>query len=149
MRDANFYEDLLDDNKPLEVLEDLASYKGRDAKIYYLMAEARRMLGHFEEAIVLYSKADSYNKIPAKAGAEEGEEFLLFKLDIALAMSKCYRTLGIAQTAYDVASQAFDMAEKQQFLDYAMTALQEMGMSLRALGRLDEAVQLLKEVLSS
>ena len=148
MRDINFYENLLDDNKPAEVLEDLISYKGRGAKIYYLMAEARRMLGHFEEAIALYSKADSYNKLPAKAGAEEGEEFLLFKLDIALAMSKCYRTLGIARTAYETACRAFDLAKKQQFLDYAMTALQEMGMSLRAMGRLDEAAQLLKEVLS-
>ena len=41
MRDANFYEDLLDDNKPLEVLEDLASYKGRDAKIYYFAITQR------------------------------------------------------------------------------------------------------------
>ena len=148
MRSVSFYEELLDSNQPLKVLEDLASYKGKDAKIYFVLAEARRMLGHFEKAIELYSKAASYNKLPAGAEPEEAEEFLLFKLDLSLAMAKCYRTLGIAQTAYDVASEAFDMAEKQQFLDYAMTALQEMGMALRALGKLEEASSLLNEVLS-
>ena len=30
MRPVSFYEELLDSNQPLKVLEDLASYKGKD-----------------------------------------------------------------------------------------------------------------------
>ena len=54
MQDLSKYEQLLDDNKPADVLAALAAYKGKEAQVFFIQAEARRMLGHFEQAIELY-----------------------------------------------------------------------------------------------
>ena len=127
-------ENLLNDNKPAEVLENLLSYKGRESYCYFLRSEAYRLLGKFEEAINEAKKAQKF----AKTGVD--------KIDILLALSKCCRTLGDAKEAQKYAARAGEIARKEQLLDQAVLALQEVALALRAEGKLKESKTLLKEV---
>ena len=149
MQDLSKYEQLLDNNMPADVLEELASYKGKDGNVVFIIAEARRMLGHFEEAITLYTKAIKLFSARKNIPSEELSDYNAQKADMLLALAKCYRTLGDAKTAYSVAAEAFALIEKDpSLLDFKMQAVQEMGMALRAYGRLEEASNLLEEVMS-
>ncbi|MBQ3934011.1 MAG: hypothetical protein II726_02335, partial [Elusimicrobiaceae bacterium] len=75
-------ENLLNENKPAEVLEILLSYKGKDSYLYFIKSEAYRLLGKFEEAILEAKNAQKLAKIDEE------------KIEILLALSKCYRTVG-------------------------------------------------------
>ena len=55
--DKTELENLLNENKPAEVLEILISYKGKDSYFYFIKSEAYRLLGKFEEAILEAQKA--------------------------------------------------------------------------------------------
>lgn len=149
MQDLSKYEQLLDDNKPADVLEAFVNYKGRDGQVIFIMAEARRMLGHFEQAISLYNKAVKYFENSKKSFADDMLSFTASKTDMLLALAKCYRTLGDAKTAHKVAKHAFDLTKKEgDLIDFNMQAVQEMGMALRAYGKLDEAASMLNEVMA-
>ena len=149
MQDLSKYEQLLDNNMPADVLEELASYKGKDGNVVFIIAEARRMLGHFEEAITLYTKAIKLFSARKNIPSEELSNYNAQKTDMLLALAKCYRTLGDAKTAYSVAAEAFALIEKDpSLLDFKMQAVQEMGMALRAYGKLDEAEKLLLQVMA-
>lgn len=161
MDKLSHYDDLLDNNKPAEVLASLGKYKGNDGKIYFIIAEARRMLGHFEEAIVLYNKAlKLYKPIKLKKGVLENTQeeldlnYVTSRADMQIALAKCYRTLGNAKKAYDIAEIAYKAAQNPpcglkagDFIDFEMLALQEMAMALRAYGKLDESLVMLNEVM--
>lgn len=125
---------LLDENKPVEVLERTLKYKGKDARVYFLKSEAARLLGKFEEAIIFAQKGNKF--------ARTSED----KIEINLALAKCHRTLGKASNALKFAEVAYDIARKEELLDYAMLSLQEKALALRVAGDLKGAKTLLLEV---
>jgi tetratricopeptide (TPR) repeat protein len=149
MQDLSKYEQLLDDNKPADVLAALAAYKGKEAQVFFVQAEARRMLGHFEQAIELYLKAIKFFEAQKPTSDEAPSARAAEKADMLLALAKCYRTLGDAKTAYGAAEKALKEAQKYPDLeDFKMLSVQEMGMALRAYGKLDEAEKLLLQVMA-
>ena len=58
--DKNKLEELLNENKPAEVLEILLSYKGKESFIFFIKSEAYRLLGKFEEAINTFREIHVY-----------------------------------------------------------------------------------------
>lgn len=129
-------ESLLANDQPSKVVNLLKNYKGKDARTLYQFGEAHRMLGNFDTAISLYTRANKNTK--------EAE----LKMEILLAWSACERTLGRAEVAYYRAEAVFNLAQGLQYEAYKVQALQEMGMSLRAWGRLEEALEVLNDVLA-
>lgn len=129
--------ELLEMNAPGQALALLKKQRTKDAQHWFLQGEAERQLGHFETALLAYAKG---LKI-----ADVAEE----RMDILLAMSACYRTLGHAAAAYELADETLQMARELEYDDYTVRAMQEMGMSLRAWGRLEEALELLDTVLAA
>lgn len=125
------------DEKPSKVLEALKNKKNLDASALFLLGEAHRLLGSFQAAIETYAQA-----LKSTLNAEE-------RMDILLAMAACYRTLGVSSAAYELAEDAFKMAQEMEYDEYVVRAMQEMGMALRAWGRLDEALDLLDAVLAA
>ena len=129
--------ELLEMNQPAQVLVALKNVRKKDAQLLFLEGEAHRQLGSFETALKTYAKALHI--------ADVAEE----RMDILLAMSACYRTLGHAALAYELALETLEMAKELEMDDYEIRAMQEMGMSLRAWGKLDEALELLDAVLAA
>ena len=129
--------ELLEKNEPARALTILKKQRTKDAQAWFLQGEAERQLGNFETALLTYAKG---LKI-----ADVLEE----RMDILLAMSACYRTLGHAAAAYELADETFQMAGELEYDDYVVRAMQEMGMALRAWGKLDDALELLDTVLAA
>ncbi len=129
-------EELLDANQPSKALELLKGVKTKDARLHFLEGEAHRQLGSFEASISMYAKA--------LRTCEEAEG----RMDSLLALAACYRTLGHSSAAYEMAEDALNMARELEMDDYLVRSMQEMGMALRAWGRLEEALDLLNAVLS-
>jgi tetratricopeptide (TPR) repeat protein len=129
--------ELLENNEPTRVLTLLKKSRKKNALELFLEGEAYRQLGSFEQALKTYAKGLSI--------ADVVEE----RMDILLAMSACYRTLGHAAMAYELALETLEMAKELEFDDYEIRAMQEMGMSLRAWGKLEEALELLDAVLAA
>lgn len=129
--------ELLEMNEPQKALTLLKKQRAKDAQLWFLQGEAERQLGNFETALLTYAKG---LKI-----ADVLEE----RMDILLAMSACYRTLGHAAAAYELADETFQMAGELEYDDYVVRAMQEMGMALRAWGKLDDALELLDTVLAA
>lgn len=125
------------DQTPSKVLTALKGKKNLDAQMLFLQGEAHRLLGAFQPAITTYAKA-----LKISIQAEE-------RMDILLAMAACYRTLGIAAAAYELADDALKMASELEYEEYILRAMQEMGMALRAWGKLDEALEMLDAVLAA
>lgn len=125
------------DTTPSKVLDALKGKKKLDAAALFVQAEAHRLLGSFEPALAVYGQA-----LKISVQAEE-------RMDILLAMAACYRTLGVAAAAYELAQDALHMAQELEYDEYTVRAMQEMGMALRAWGRLDEALELLDAVLAA
>jgi len=147
MKDLSVYEQLLDENKPADVLEDLYNYKGSDGRVFFIIAEARRLLGQFEEASALYLKAINFFERGKKSF--EKDFYVSQKADMLLALAKCRRTLGDSSEAYKAATDALKLTEKiPLLLDFKMQAVQEQAMSLRAGGKLDESAKLLAQVMA-
>ncbi|MDR1123322.1 MAG: tetratricopeptide repeat protein [Elusimicrobiota bacterium] len=144
MKNIEYYENLLDNNKPDQVVKDLARQNtGGDAKLCFVLAEAQRMLGNFGKAIALYNKAIALYK--KESAAPDYAETII---DMNLALAKCWRTLGDAKKAYELAAMARIAAQKNNLKDFEIQALQEAAMALRAGGRLTEAMQMLAKVLA-
>ena len=137
-KETAYFEDLLDQNKPAQVLKELGEVKTKDAQILFVLAEAQRMLGNFEEAIVVYEQA---LKNISKSAVED-------KIDLLLALAKCQRTLGKAASAYKNASLAEKIAQKEELEDFAVLALQERALALRAQGKLQDSKVLLNTTLN-
>ena len=137
-KEASYFEDLLDQNKPAQVLKELGKVKTKDAQIIFVLAEAQRMLGNFEEAIKEYNIALKYI---SKDALED-------KIDLLLALAKCERTLGKAASAYKNASLAEKLAQKEELEDFAVLALQERALALRAQGKLQDSKVLLNTTLN-
>jgi len=135
--DINTLNDLLEKNRPSEVLEKVKSIRTKTAAVWFILAEAQRQLGSFEEALKSYAQALSR--------AEDAEE----RMDTLLAMSACYRTLGHSAAAYELAEETLEMSKELEYDEYTVRAMQEMGMALRAWGRLEEALELLDAVLAA
>ncbi len=129
-------EELLDANQPSKALELIKKVKTKNAAMRFLEGEAHRQLGSFEEAIASYAKA--------LAICEDAEG----RMDALLALAACYRTLGHSAAAYEMADESLQMANELEMDDYAVRSMQEMGMALRAWGRLEEALDMLDVVLS-
>jgi len=129
-------ENFLNQNKPSKVVAALKTYKGKDAEVLYLLGEAQRMLGSFEPAITTYIKA------AANAAAAET------KMEILLSLAACERTLGRAESAFHTAAAVEVLAEGLEYEGFKIEALQEMGMALRAQGKLQQALEYLNEVLA-
>ena len=129
--------ELLDNNQPAQALTALKKARKKDTQLLFLEGEAHRQLGSFETALKTYAKALHI--------ADVAEE----RMDVLLAMSACYRTLGHAALAYELALETLEMAKELEMDDYIVRAMQEMGMSLRAWGKLDEALELLDAVLAA
>lgn len=129
-------EELLDVNEPDKVLQLIKKVKNKDAEILFLEGEAYRQLGSFEEAISAY--AQSLRVCETAEG----------RMDALLALAACYRTLGHSAAAYEMAEDALNMARELEMDDYLVRSMQEMGMALRAWGRLEEALEMLNAVLS-
>jgi len=129
--------DLLEQNRPAEVLQAVKKAKTKTAAVWFLMGEAQRQLGSFVPALKSYAQALSRT--------EQAEE----RMDILLAMSASYRTLGHSAAAYELADEALEMARELEYDDYIVRAMQEMGMALRAWGKLEEALELLDAVLAA
>lgn len=125
------------EDKPSKVLAALKGKRNLDAGFLFLLGEAHRLLGSFQPAIETYAKA-----LKITLNAEE-------RMDILLAMAACYRTLGVASAAYELADDALRMAQELEYDEYAVRAMQEAGMALRAWGKLDEALETLDAVLSA
>ncbi len=125
------------DEKPSKVLAALKNKKNLDAPALFLLGEAQRLLGSFQPAIETYARA-----LKVTLNAEE-------RMDILLAMAACYRTLGVSSAAYELAEDALKMARELEYDEYVVRAMQEMGMALRAWGRLEEALDLLDAVLAA
>jgi tetratricopeptide (TPR) repeat protein len=136
-------EALLDQNKPVVVVKKLVGYKGRNGRVIFILAEARRLLGDFEGAIKLYNRAiQLYKKYAEEASYAETI------IDMNLALAKCYRTLGDASKAQELAAMARAAARRAGLKDFEMQSLQEFAMALRAAGRLEYADEALNEVLA-
>lgn len=135
--DLSALETLLEDNRPSGVLELLDGVKTNDSSVLFYKAEAYRQLGSFKEALETYAAA--------LKTCEEAET----RMDILLAMAACYRTLGHSAAAYELAEETLQMAQELEYDEYAVRAMQEAGMALRAWGKLDEALDVLDAVLSA
>lgn len=135
--DIDLIYELLEMNEPERVLALLKNQRQKDALTWFLQAEAERQLGHFETALLTYAKGLKL--------ADVAEE----RMDILLAMAACYRTLGHAAAAYELSDETLQMARELEMEDYEVRAMQEMGMALRAWGRLEEALELLDTVLAA
>ena len=135
---AQYFEALLDQNKPAQVLKELGKTSTKDWQKLFILAEAKRMLGSFEEAIKNYQQA---LKNISKNSAED-------KIDLLLALAKCERTLGRAANAYKNANLAQKLAQKAELEDFAFLALQEKALALRAQGKLQDAKVLLNTTLN-
>lgn len=138
MKNASYFEDLLDQNKPAQVLKELGKVKTKNWQILFVQAEAQRMLGSFEEAIKNYTLA---LKNISNTEVED-------KIDLLLALAKCERTLGKAAKAYKNASLAEKLAQQAELEDFAVLALQERALALRAQGKLQDAKVLLNTTLN-
>ncbi len=125
------------DTTPSKVIEVLKKKKKLTSDLLFIQGEAYRLLGSFQPAIATYAQA-----LKTSTQAEE-------RMDILLAMAACYRTLGIAAAAYELADDALKMASELEYEEYVLRAMQEMGMALRAWGKLDEALELLDAVLAA
>lgn len=125
------------EEKPSKVVDALKKKKNLDSAALFVLGEAHRLLGSFQPAIETYAKA-----LKTTMQAEE-------RMDILLAMAACYRTLGVSSAAYELAEDALKMAQELEYDEYVVRAMQEMGMALRAWGRLDEALELLDAVLAA
>lgn len=125
------------ETSPSKVLEALKGKKNLTAPVLFLQGEAHRLLGSFQPAIATYAKA-----LKTSVQAEE-------RMDILLAMAACYRTLGVAAAAYELADDALNMAKELEYDEYVVRAMQEMAMALRAWGKLDEALEMLDVVLAA
>jgi len=135
--DVEKLNNLLEQNRPAEVLKAVSNVKTKTSAVWFLQGEAERQLGSFAPALKSYAQALSRT--------EEAEE----RMDILLAMSACYRTLGHSAAAYELADETLEMARELEHDDYIVRAMQEMGMALRAWGKLDEALELLDAVLAA
>lgn len=135
--DIAVLEELLDSNQPQAVLDQLVKIRKKESAVLFLEGEAHRQLGSFKQAIETYAKA--------LETVEDAEN----RMDILLAMACCYRTLGHSAAAYELAEEAFKMAEELEYDEFVIRALQEAGMALRAWGRLEEALDVLDVVLSA
>lgn len=135
--DMNNIVEKLENNQPKEALTALKKLRKKDAQVLFWEGEAHRQLGSFETALKTYAKG--------LAIADVVEE----RMDILLAMSACYRTLGHSAAAYELADETLEMARELEYDDYLVRAMQEMGMALRAWGKLDEALELLDAVLAA
>ncbi|MBR4592519.1 MAG: tetratricopeptide repeat protein [Elusimicrobiaceae bacterium] len=127
----------LEMNEPVKALDLLKKQCTKNAQAWFLQGEAQRQLGNFETALLTYAKGLKIADI-----AEE-------RMDILLAMAACYRTLGHAGAAYELADETLQMAQELELEDYIVRALQETGMALRAWGKLDEALEVLDTVLAA
>ncbi len=125
------------DDSPSKVLEALKGKRQLDAAHLFVQGEAQRLLGSFQPAIATYAKA-----LKISVQAEE-------RMDILLAMAACYRTLGVAAAAYELADDALNMAKELEYDEYEVRAMQEMAMALRAWGKLDESLEMLDIVLAA
>lgn len=125
------------ETSPSKVLNVLKKKKNLSADLLFLQAEAQRLLGSFQPAIATYAKA-----LKISMQAEE-------RMDILLAMAACYRTLGVAAAAYELADDALNMAKELEYDEYVIRAMQEMAMALRAWGKLEQALELLDVVLAA
>ena len=137
MADVEKIYELLEMNEPTRALALLKNVRKKTAQDLFLEGEAHRQLGSFERALKTYAKGLTI--------ADEVEG----RMDILLAMSACYRTLGHAALAYELALETLEMAKELEFDDYEIRAMQEMGMSLRAWGKLEDALELLDAVLAA
>ena len=135
--DIDYVFEMLEMNEPAQALTELKKARKKDAQLLFLEGEAHRQLGSFETALKTYAKALHV--------ADVAEE----RMDTLLAMSACYRTLGHAALAYELALETLEMSKELEMDDYEIRAMQEMGMSLRAWGKLDEALELLDAVLAA
>ena len=135
--DAEKIYELLENNEPTQALTLLKKQRTKDAQSWFLQGEAERQLGNFETALLTYAKG---LKI-----ADVVEE----RMDILLAMASCYRTLGHAAAAYELADETLQMARELELDEYNVRAMQEMAMALRAWGKLDESLELLDIVLAA
>ncbi len=135
--DLALIEQLLDDNQPSRALELLTAARTKDARGWFLTGEAQRQLGSFETALKSYARGLSL--------ADEAE----LRMDTLLAMAACYRTLGHSAAAYELADETLEIAQELEYDEYVVRAMQEMGMALRAWGRLEEALELLDAVLAA
>ena len=122
---------------PSKVLGALKNKKNLTSDLLFLQGEAHRLLGSFQPAIATYARA-----LKISVQAEE-------RMDILLAMAACYRTLGIAAMAYELADDALHMAQELEYDEYVVRAMQEMAMALRAWGKLDAALEMLDLVLAA
>jgi len=144
MMNLEHLENLLDNNKPAEVIRVMAQKNSyNDAQACFILAEAHRMLGNFEKAISLYNKAISLLRPQFRQ-----QNYAETIIDMNLALAKCYRTLGDAKKAYELAAMSQIYAKKSLLADFEIQAKQEAAMALRASGKLDEAAQRLAEVLT-
>ncbi|MBR2082972.1 MAG: tetratricopeptide repeat protein [Elusimicrobiaceae bacterium] len=135
--DIDYVFEQLEMNEPVHALEELKKARKKDAQLFFLEGESHRQLGAFETALKTYAKGLNISDV-----AEE-------RMDILLAMSACYRTLGHAALAYELALETLEMSKELEYDDYEIRAMQEMGMSLRAWGKLDESLELLDAVLAA
>lgn len=135
--DLQIVEDLLENNQPSQALALLEGARTKTAGAWFFTGEAQRQLGSFEQALKSYARALS--------AAEEAE----LRMDTLLAMASCYRTLGHSAAAYELADETLEMAQEMEYDEYVVRAMQEMGMALRAWGRLEEALELLDAVLAA
>lgn len=122
---------------PSKVLEILKNKRNLSPDLLFIQGEAHRLLGSFQAAITTYAKA-----LKNSLQAEQ-------RMDILLAMAACYRTLGVAAAAYELADDALKMASELEYEPYMLRAMQEMGIALRAWGKLDESLELLDAVLAA
>ena len=135
MKTTEYYENLLDNNKPARVIIDLAQKNtGGDAMLCFILAEARRMTGDFGRAIPLYNKAIKLYKKETAA-----PDYAANIIDMNLALAKTYRTLGNAKKARELAELCLKSALIHKLKDYEIASLQELAMALRAGGKLGEA----------
>jgi len=130
-------ETLLETNQPSKALSLLTAARTKNAQGWFLTGEAQRQLGAFETALKSYARG--------LAIADEAE----LRMDTLLAMASCYRTLGHSAAAYELADETLEMARELEYEEYTVRAMQEMGMALRAWGRLEEALELLDAVLAA
>ena len=135
--DLQVIEELLETNQPSVALTQLEKARTKTAKIWFFIGEAQRQLGSFEVALKSYARG--------LAIADEAE----LRMDTLLAMASCYRTLGHSAAAYELADETLEIAQEMEYDEYVVRAMQEMGMALRAWGRLDEALELLDAVLAA
>lgn len=135
--DVAVLNDLLEQNRPSDVLKMVLPTRTKTTDLWFVQAEAQRQLGSFEDALKSYAQA--------LKKAEDAE----LRMDTLLAMSACYRTLGHSAAAYELADETLEMANELEYEEYAIRAMQEMGMALRAWGRLEEALEVLDVVLAA